>query len=148
MDLNEIAKQVAQCSKCLLRFEATAPVMGVGEVGAKYFLLGEAPGRTEDACGVPFVGLAGKRLNKLLELANIDINDCYLSNVVKCKPPQNRTPRKSERLSCYPFLRQELRAVRPSYIITLGATPLSLFSENGVKDMHGTMFEYELDIED
>ena len=142
MTLEEIAKQVAQCSKCPLRFEATSPVMGVGEVGAKYFLLGEAPGRTEDSCGVPFVGLAGKRLNKLLELANIDINDCYLTNVCKCRPPQNRTPRKSERLSCYPFLRSELSIIKPSYIIALGATPLGLFSSNGVRDLHGTQFQY------
>lgn len=119
---------------------------GSGEIGAKYFIIGEAPGRNEDSVGLPFVGLAGKRLDKLITLGGISLNDCYLTNVCKCRPPANRTPRKSERLSCYPWLRQELELVQPEYIITLGATPLALFSDQGIRQMHGTMFEAKLDI--
>jgi len=146
--LEELADQVKSCTRCPLRENATSPVAGLGEVGAKYFLLGEAPGKDEDKFGVPFIGLAGKRLNRLLALAGIDPNDCYITNVVKCRPPKqlaggkttNRQPRKSERLACYPFLKQELDLVKPKYIITLGATPLSLFTQTGISQLHGTMF--------
>lgn len=146
MNINELSSQVKECARCSLRGECTAPVPGIGNEHAKYFIIGEAPGKHEDEVGVPFVGLAGKRLDKLIRLANIDINDCYLTNVCKCRPPENRIPRKAERLSCYPWLRQELELIKPEYIITLGSTPLSLFSEFGVRQMHGTMFEVELDI--
>ena len=102
MNLDELAEQVRNCSKCALRGECTAPVPGNGQIGAKYFILGEAPGKNEDKAGIPFVGLAGRRLDKLVSLANINLNDCYLTNVCKCRPPENRVPRKAERLSCYP----------------------------------------------
>lgn len=140
MTLEELTKQIKQCQRCPLRGEATQPVPGLGEVGAKYFIIGEAPGRSEDDAGVPFVGLAGKRLNKLIALAGIDINDCYVTNTVKCRPPVNRQPRKSERLACYNWLREELALVKPETIITLGAIPLSLFSSAGITQMHGTQF--------
>jgi DNA polymerase-1 len=117
--------------------------MGNGELGAKYFIIGEAPGANEDKEGIPFVGQAGKRLDKLLKLANIDINSCYLTNVCKCRPPDNRVPRKQERIACYPWLKQELEIIKPEVIITLGSTPLSLFSDQGVKQMHGSMFTSE-----
>lgn len=143
MTLEELNQQILQCSRCPLRMEATQPVCGSGEVGARYLILGEAPGKHEDAAGIPFVGLAGKRLDKLIGQAGIDINDCYLTNVCKCRPPANRTPKKSERLSCYPWLAQELAILKPEVIITLGATPLSLFTDQGVRHMHGTMFTAE-----
>lgn len=155
MTLEQLANQVKACTKCPLRAEATQPVMGLGEVGAKYFLLGEAPGKQEDDVGIPFVGAAGKRLNRLLELAGINPNECYITNVVKCRPPKqlsggkttNRQPRKSERLSCYPWLKQELSLIKPQYIITLGATPLSLFTQTGITQLHGCQFEAEIQVE-
>jgi len=140
--LEELNKQIKQCEQCSLRPEATAPVCGSGEIRAKYFVLGEAPGANEDSYGLPFVGAAGKRLDKLLALAGITQNECYLTNVCKCRPPANRTPRKSERLACYQYLQQELEIIKPQYVITLGATPLSLFSDQGIRQMHGTMFDY------
>jgi len=146
MTIDELNAKVKQCNRCPLRMEATQPVCGSGEVGSKYFILGEAPGKNEDKAGIPFVGLAGRRLDKLLALAGIDINECYLTNVCKCRPPANRTPRKSERLSCYEWLKQELALIQPEYIITLGATPLSLFSDYGIRQLHGTAFEVELDL--
>ena len=153
MSLEQLAEQVRACTKCPLRAEATQPVMGLGEIGAKYLLLGEAPGKQEDAVGVPFVGAAGKRLNRLLELAKISPNECYITNVVKCRPPKtlsggkttNRQPRKAERLACYPWLKQELSLVKPQTIITLGATPLSLFTQTGITQLHGTLFTVELE---
>jgi len=124
---------------------ATRPVPGFGSDGATYFLLGEAPGSEEDAQGIPFVGQSGRRLDKLLALAGIDINACYLSNCVRCRPPSNRTPKKKEIKACVGFLWRELRLVKPSTIITLGATPLGLFTQSGgVSQLHGTSFEWEM----
>lgn len=143
--LESIEEDIKRCQSCELREEATEPVPGCGEVGAKYFLIGEAPGREEDEAGVPFVGQSGRRLNKLLTLAGIDLNDCYLSNVCRCRPPKNRNPRKKEVRACQGFLWRELKVVNPQYIITLGSTPLGLFSSNGVTQMHGTMFTVEVE---
>ena len=145
--LEELSKQIELCTRCPLRQNATQPVPGLGE-GKKYMIIGEAPGAQEDKVGIPFVGISGKRLNQLLELAHIDLKDCFITNTVKCVPPKvsgkRRAPRKAERLSCYGYLRKEIEIVRPEYILTLGATPLSLFSDYGVTQMHGTMFEWEM----
>ena len=142
--LKELNKEILACYKCHLRETASAPVLGCGQVGAKYLLLGEAPGHDEDIAKVPFVGAAGKRLDKLLALAGISPNDCYLSNVCRCRPPKNKTPAKKEIRACLPFLWRELLLVRPTYLITLGATPLSVFSPYPISVMHGTQFEFEV----
>ena len=141
--LELLAEKIKLCINCPLREGATQPVPGIGEIGAKYMLIGEAPGAEEDRSGMPFVGSAGKKLNQLLELAGISQGDCYFTNVCRCRPPSNRTPKKAEIRSCTPFLEEEIQVVRPEYIITLGATPLSLFSPNGIRQMHGTLFSYE-----
>ena len=143
--LEQLAKGVKACTNCELRMNATRPVPGIGEVGSNYFLIGEAPGANEDKVGIPFIGDAGKKLDQLLELAGIDRNDCYFTNVCKCRPPSNRDPRKGEIKACKIWLEEEIRLVKPAYIITLGRVPLSLFSEYGVKQMHGTMFEMEVE---
>ena len=142
--LAELTKKVEACTRCPLCQEAN-PVPGLLNLNSKYFLIGEAPGKHEDEAGIPFVGPSGRRLDKLLELANIDINDCYLSNVCRCRPPTNRDPRKKEIASCVEFLWREIRLVKPQYVITLGSVPLSLFCPYGVRQMHGTMFEWELE---
>ena len=142
--LKALAKQILDCTRCSLRQNATQPVAGTGEVGAKYMLIGESPGREEDKAGVPFVGQSGQRLNKLLELAKIDQNECYFTNTCRCRPPENRDPRKAEMKACLPYLLQEIRLVKPQYIITLGRIPLSLFSDYGIKAMHGTSFSWEM----
>ncbi len=142
--LDKIAQDILQCQRCELRMTATNPVPGHGDIGAKYFLIGEAPGREEDEQGVPFVGQSGRKLDKLLALAKIDLNDCYLSNVCRCRPPENRVPRKKEVKACVDFLWREIRLVKPSIIIPLGATPLALFSTQGISQVHGTSFLWEL----
>jgi DNA polymerase len=146
MNLKELQQTILNCTACPLREHATAPVIGNGEIPSKYLLLGEAPGREEDKAGVPFVGKAGQRLDKLIALAGMDINDCYLTNVCRCRPPGNRTPRKAEVTACVKYLWAEIALVKPLYIVTLGATALSLFSPLGVRQTHGTMIE--LDLED
>lgn len=142
--LDKITNDIKKCQRCELRMGATQPVPGCGEVGAKYFLIGEASGREEDEAGVPFIGAAGRKLDKLLDLAKIDINDCYFSNVIRCRPPQNRDPRKGEIKSCVEYLWREIELVKSDYIVTLGATPLGLFTQSGgVSQLHGTMFDHE-----
>ena len=144
MTLEELAEHIKSCTRCQLRENCASPVPGIGSINSKYLLIGEAPGKHEDEAGVPFVGLAGKRLDKLLNVADISLNDCYLTNVVRCRPAQNRDPKKSEIRSCLKWLQEEVNLVRPKYIITLGRIPLSLFSPYGIKQMHGTMFEYTI----
>ncbi len=144
MNLKDIEEQIRACNKCPLREGATQPVPGLGDIGAKFFIIGEAPGREEDKAGMPFVGSAGRRLNQLIEKAGIDINDCYITNVCKCRPPQNRTPKKAEVRACVPLLIDEIRAVQSSQIICLGTTPITLFSDNPVSQMHGTVFDFDL----
>ncbi len=138
-------RQILACTSCELRETATCPVPGFGEVDAKYILIGEAPGKEEDAKGMPFVGLAGKRLDQLVKLAKIDMNECYYTNVCRCRPPANRTPRKREVEACKDYLMEEIRIIKPEYIVTLGATPLGLFSKLGVSQVHGAMLEIEID---
>ena len=146
MNLSELSTQIRECSRCELREGATQPVPGCGSPNATYFILGEAPGKEEDKRGVPFIGAAGKRLDKLLSLANIDPNDCYLTNAVKCRPPENRDPRKKELRTCYHWLQEELRIVKPQYIISLGRVPLSLFTAEGLRTLHGTMLPIDIDL--
>jgi len=143
--LKEINQQLNRCTKCSLREGASQPVPGIGFPGSKYMIIGEAPGREEDEMGVPFVGMSGKRLNQLLELSRIDLNECYITNTIKCHPPSNRDPHKAELKSCVQWLMNEIALVKPKIIITLGRIPLGLFSPYGVRQMHGTQFDYEFD---
>jgi len=156
--LAKISQDVVQCARCELRLNATCPVPGFGADKPKYVLIGEAPGREEDetparevevlgkkvSCGIPFIGMAGKKLDKFLKYGKIDPNTVYFTNVCRCRPPENRTPKKKEIKACLPFLYRELFVLNAPNVITLGATPLSLFTTIGVKQLHGTSFEYEL----
>jgi DNA polymerase len=142
--LEKIETEIRLCQRCELRAGCSNPVPGFGSVGAKYFLIGESPGFNEDQSGVPFCGAAGRRLDTLLGLAKIDINDCYLSNAVRCRPPKNRDPRKKELKACTPFLWREIKLVKPTVLITLGSTPLSLFVPYGISQCHGSMMEVEV----
>ena len=151
MTLEELSRAVAQCQRCPLRMTATQPVPDLIVPDCEYFLLGEAPGRDEDKAGTPFVGAAGKRLNVLVALTGIDLNKCSVGNVVRCRPPsvdrKQREPRKAEIRACIVWLRRALAIAQPKTIITLGRIPLSLFSRYGIKQMHGTQFEFDLDVE-
>lgn len=142
--LEQIEREIRLCQRCELRAGCSNPVPGFGAEAAKYFLIGEAPGATEDKEGVPFVGSAGRRLDTLLKLAGIDLNDCFLSNVCRCRPPTNRTPRKKEVKACVPFLWREIHLVKPKMLITLGSLSLGLFAPFGITQCHGSMMEVEV----
>lgn len=110
------------CSKCKNLHECGCNKMkGVGPAHATFMLIGEAPGADEEIKGIPFVGRAGQFLNKLLYRAEINRSKCYITNVVKCRPPNNRTPTKKEIQTCLPYLEEEIKKIKPKVIVTLGA---------------------------
>src|SRR3989442_7458697 len=123
--LEALAAQIRGCTLCRLHERRQHAVPGEGPPGAKLFLVGEAPGRHEDEQGRPFVGAAGKVLDAALERAGLARRDVFITNVVKCRPPENRKPRADEIAACRPYLVAQVRAVRPSVLVALGDTAFS-----------------------
>ena len=143
--INLISKEVSECTKCSLARHRKQPVFGTGSVNADLMFIGEAPGAEEDRLGVPFVGRSGKLLdNLLLEEMNMDRSACYISNVVKCRPPENRNPKSEEIESCRPYLETQLEIIKPRVIVTLGnfATRLLLDTKIGITKLRGKEYEY------
>lgn len=127
-ELEALASEIRGCRRCPLHEGRTLAVPGEGPAGADLFLIGEAPGREEDAAGRPFVGSAGKIIERLLGDAGISREETFVTNVVKCRPPKNRAPKADEVAACRPYLEAQVDAVRPKVLVTLGATGLrSLF---------------------
>ncbi len=120
--LDEIAERVCTtycCALCPTRINA---VPGHGNPNARLVLIGEGPGATEDAQGKPFVGQAGSLLNGILEAIEVPRDSVYITNIVKCRPPQNRKPLPDEIAACIPYLHRELAIIRPKVILALGST--------------------------
>jgi DNA polymerase len=122
MNISEIRDLVIKCTKCELCKTRTNAVPGKGNPNAKIVFIGEAPGRTEDARGEPFVGAAGKKLGDALAKNGLDRDSVYITNVVKCRPPNNRVPNDSERQACRAYLDFELDMIKPEIICVLGNT--------------------------
>lgn len=118
------ASAIRVCTRCRLHAGRAQAVPGAGRPGADVFLIGEAPGREEDATGEPFVGSAGKVLDRALAAAKLPRSSVYVTNVVKCRPPANRAPRADEMDACRPYLMTQIAAVRPKVLVTLGSTAL------------------------
>ncbi len=118
------AAAIRVCTQCRLHAARAHAVPGEGPVPAAVLLLGEAPGRDEDASGRPFVGRAGKILDAALDAARLPRESVFITNVVKCRPPENRRPKKDEVAACRGYLIAQIAGVRPRIIVTLGATAL------------------------
>ena len=118
--LREYAEQTASCTKCALSAGRTQVVFGSGSPDADLVFVGEAPGFHEDQQGVPFVGQAGKLLDRLLEGIGLTRADVFVANVLKCRPPQNRNPEPDEILACQPFLEKQIALIRPKVLVGLG----------------------------
>jgi DNA polymerase len=118
--LKKLAPSVLSCAKCHLSRTRTNVVFGEGNPNAKLMFIGEAPGADEDAQGLPFVGKAGQLLTKIIEAIDLKRSDVYICNILKCRPPNNRTPSSDEIECCLPFLREQLQAIRPKIICALG----------------------------
>lgn len=121
----EIAAEVRVCTKCRLSETRTNAVPGEGSVTARIMFVGEGPGQREDATGRPFVGQAGKLLNQLLEQAGIPREDVFITNIVKCRPPQNRVPLADEVLACNDYLMGQIASIEPKFICPLGGAALA-----------------------
>jgi DNA polymerase len=120
-------RRMVCCTRCDLAPSRTQVVLGVGNPTARLMFVGEAPGANEDKAGRPFVGAGGRLLNRLLEENGIDRDDVFITNVVACRPPENRTPRTREVRAHRPWLEQQLRLVSPQAIVTLGRVALNFF---------------------
>ncbi len=119
--LAALQQEVAACSRCRLRESATQTVFGEGNPQAKLMFVGEGPGAEEDRLGRPFVGAAGRLLDKILAAAGFAREEVYIANVVKCRPPKNRLPARDEVNACLPYLLRQLALIRPQIIVCLGA---------------------------
>jgi uracil-DNA glycosylase len=121
-EITVLAAQIRVCTKCPLHESRTLAVPGDGKVKARVMLIGEAPGREEDESGHPFVGAAGRFLNQVLEGTGISREDLFITNTVKCRPPQNRTPRKLEVETCTSnYLFNQIALINPDLIMLLGS---------------------------
>ena len=119
----EIVKQnVIKCTKCDLCKTRTNAVPGKGNFQSDVIFVGEAPGKNEDQNGEPFIGVAGKKLSAALDGAGISRDDIYITNIVKCRPPNNRVPTTNERDTCKEYLKQEIAIIKPKLICILGNT--------------------------
>jgi DNA polymerase len=137
--LDEIRDDLADCRRCSLSETRTNLVFGVGNPAAEVMFVGEAPGRQEDLGAEPFIGAAGRYLNSLLALAGLKREEIYIANVLKCRPPDNRDPRPEEIELCTPFLREQVKAIRPEILVTLGnfATRFILKTDRGITGLRG-----------
>jgi DNA polymerase len=137
--LGDVAVRLGDCRRCELCETRTNIVFGVGNPNAEVMLIGEAPGRNEDLGAEPFIGAAGKCLNKLLERAGLVREEIYIANILKCRPPENRDPLPHEIEACTPFLREQVRAVDPWILVTLGrfATQFILKTDVGISNLRG-----------
>lgn len=141
--LQTFHESIKHCQRCSLAGGRTQVVCGSGTSQAEMMFVGEAPGFYEDRRGVPFVGAAGKLLDRLLQDIGLQRRDIFITNVVKCRPPQNRNPRPEEVEACQPYLFKQIELVKPRVLCTLGnfATQLLLGKKVGITKVRGQPFQ-------
>ena len=120
--LEQIRKNLGECQRCKLGATRKSLVFGVGNPKARLVFVGEGPGADEDTQGEPFVGDAGKMLNRIIAAMELTREEVYICNVVKCRPPQNRPPEADEVSTCSPFLLRQLQSIKPEAIVALGSS--------------------------
>lgn len=137
--MNELRTIMSTCMRCQLHDTRHTVVFGEGPDDADAMIVGEAPGANEDLQGKPFVGAAGKNLDNLLEQAGIDRSRVFVTNILKCRPPQNRDPQPDEEIACTPYLDAQIALMQPKVIITLGnySTKYLLHTDIGITRLHG-----------
>lgn len=142
----ELAAACSACQRCDLAQSRQQVVVGRGNPAARLLLIGEAPGAEEDAQGEPFVGRAGRLLEQLLAEAGLDSRrDLYIANVIKCRPPGNRKPSRTELAACRPWLDQQIALIQPELIVLLGATALEalLGIKGGITKLRGQWLQVD-----
>lgn len=137
-ELEELAELIRSCPKCDLCQSRIHAVPGEGPDNAEVMFIGEAPGFYEDQQGRPFVGPAGKFLDQLLALAGLRRQEVYITNVIKCRPPNNRDPLPKEIEACRPWLEEQVAAIKPKVVVTLGRYSLAhFFPGDSISKVHG-----------
>jgi uracil-DNA glycosylase len=155
LKLKKLKQEIINKLKCSLKDLATNIVFGKGNCNAPILFIGEAPGEKEDLQGLPFVGRAGKQLDKLLNNIGLTINDVYIANILKYRPPKNRNPTKEEIINHTPYLIEQIKIIKPKIIATLGNFStkfiLAKFDVNemknieGVSQFHGKIIPIKID---
>jgi DNA polymerase len=143
--LTAIAQKIAQCTRCPLANTRTNTVPGIGVAHPDVVVIGEGPGHDEDMQGEPFVGAAGQLLDKMLSAIKLSRHaNCYICNIVKCRPPQNRTPFPEEAAACESFLQAQLSFLQPKMILCVGSTAAKnlLKTANGVTKLRGQFYDW------
>ena len=142
--LERICSDLGDCTRCKLHRHRNKIVFGAGNPHAELMFVGEGPGHDEDLKGLPFVGRAGQLLTQMIEAMGLSRNDVYIANVVKCRPPENRTPEKDEVSTCMPFLLRQIGAIQPKVIVCLGsvAAQALLTTNKGISRFRGEWFDF------
>ena len=140
LNWEELEQRVHSCTGCGLCHMRTNVVFGVGNRNADIMFIGEGPGEQEDLKGEPFVGAAGKLLDDMLSIIDLDRTNTYIANIVKCRPPGNRDPEASEQDACMPYLRNQVSLVQPKVIVCLGrvAAKRIIRDDYRITQEHGT----------
>lgn len=140
--MQELNKKIEKCKQCKLYKNARNAVPGEGDEKADLMLVGEAPGKYEDASGRPFVGKAGNILNELLKHIELERKDIFITSVIKHRPPNNRNPYQEEIKACLPYLKKQIGIIKPKVVGILGSVALkSLLDKTGIKQYKGKVIE-------
>jgi len=143
--LEQLQAALAQFEGCALRFTAKQLVFADGNPNARVMLVGEAPGAEEDREGLPFVGRAGKLLDRMLASIGLDRTQVYIANIVPWRPPGNRTPTPQESAICYPFIRRQIELANPDFLVCLGRPSMQtlLGIKDGIRGIRGRWFDFD-----
>jgi len=143
MSFDQMQNEVKLCRRCRLCDSRTNTVFGEGNPKAELMFIGEGPGRDEDEQGRPFVGKSGQLLTKMINAMGYQREEVYIANIVKCRPPNNRTPLPDEAETCLPFLLRQIEIIKPKVLVLLGAVPLKyLLNKTGITKIHGEWFDF------
>lgn len=144
-ELKNFYHQINKCTKCALGLTRKNFVFGMGNPNAEIMFIGEAPGQDEDIKGLPFVGKAGRLLDKMLFALGMKRDEVYIANVLKCRPPNNRDPLPDEVLHCEPYLAEQIKIIKPKVIVALGriAAQVLLKNDESLGNLRHTEHSYE-----
>jgi len=142
--LKAVWEEARQCTRCPLHQTRTKVVFGNGNADAELMFVGEAPGADEDEQGEPFVGRAGQLLNNMIAAMGLRRGEVYIANIIKCRPPSNRTPERDECETCSPFLLRQIEAIKPKIIVALGAVAARtlLGINDSMANLRGRLYDF------
>jgi uracil-DNA glycosylase family 4 len=143
--LEDVRAWLGDCRRCKLHCHRRTIVFGTGNPRAKLVFVGEGPGRDEDRMGEPFVGQAGQLLTRIIQAIQLTREEVYITNIIKCRPPENRNPQSDEISACEPFLREQLRIIQPKLICALGtfAAQTLLQTDEKITSLRGRFHQYQ-----